>query len=174
MCKRLSVVNTWTILPGLVWLTTVSLNELSSYWSALSQAIYTSHTYTQMHVHYRQAPNVTLHYTHIHTCMHTHIRLFTVTLTVALNPPLVQVYTPASDKLTELIIRIWPLIPPCSMELYIGKLMYVYSRTSIIQTPVWHFNVKSIQINEFVRICELSDKIHYLASYIHNAFTHYS
>ena len=42
--------------------------------------------------------------------------------------------------------------------------MYVYSRTLIIQTPVCHFNVKSVQINEFVRISELSDKIHYLVS----------
>ena len=40
----------------------------------------------------------------------------------------------------------------------------IYSRTSIIRTPVCHFNVKSVQINEFVRISELSDKIHYLAS----------
>ena len=39
-----------------------------------------------------------------------------------------------------------------------------YSRTSIIQTPMWHFNVKGVQINESVRISELSDKIHYLAS----------
>ena len=39
-----------------------------------------------------------------------------------------------------------------------------YSRTSIIRTPVCHFNVKSVQINEFVQISELSDKIHYLAS----------
>ena len=42
--------------------------------------------------------------------------------------------------------------------------IHMYSRTSIIQTPVCHFNVKSVQINEFVRISELSDKIHYLAS----------
>ena len=27
-----------------------------------------------------------------------------------------------------------------------------------------HFNVKGVQISEFVRISELSDKIHYLAS----------
>ena len=39
-----------------------------------------------------------------------------------------------------------------------------YSRTSIIRTPVCHLNVKGVQINEFVRISELSDKIHYLAS----------
>ena len=39
-----------------------------------------------------------------------------------------------------------------------------YSRTSIIRTPVCHFNVKSVQISEFVRISELSDKICYLAS----------
>ena len=40
----------------------------------------------------------------------------------------------------------------------------IYSRTSIIRTPVCHFNVKSVQISEFVWISELSDKIHYLAS----------
>ena len=34
-----------------------------------------------------------------------------------------------------------------------------YSRTSIIRTPVCHFNVKSVQINEFVRMSEISDKI---------------
>ena len=45
-----------------------------------------------------------------------------------------------------------------------GNSCYVYSRTSIIRTPVCHFNVKGVQINEFVRISELSDKIHYLAS----------
>ena len=39
-----------------------------------------------------------------------------------------------------------------------------YSRTSIIWTPVCHFNVKSVQISEFVRISETSGKIHYLAS----------
>ena len=44
--------------------------------------------------------------------------------------------------------------------------MYKYSRTSIIRTPVCHFNVTGVQINEFVRISELSDKIHYLASYV--------
>ena len=33
-----------------------------------------------------------------------------------------------------------------------------YSRTSIIRTPMCHFNVKSVQISEFVRISELSDK----------------
>ena len=38
------------------------------------------------------------------------------------------------------------------------------SRTSIIRTPECHFNVKGVQINEFVRISELSDKMHYLAS----------
>ena len=39
----------------------------------------------------------------------------------------------------------------------------IYSRTSIIRTPVCHLNVKGVQINEFVRISELSDKIQYLA-----------
>ena len=29
-----------------------------------------------------------------------------------------------------------------------------------------HFNVKSVQINEFIWISELSDKIHCLASYL--------
>ena len=44
------------------------------------------------------------------------------------------------------------------------QLFCIYSRTSIIRTPVGHFNVKGVQMNEFVRISELSDKIHYLAS----------
>ena len=35
---------------------------------------------------------------------------------------------------------------------------YEYSRTSIIRTPLCHFNVKSVQISEFVQISELSDK----------------
>ena len=39
-----------------------------------------------------------------------------------------------------------------------------YSRTSIIRTPVCHFNVKGVQVNGFVQISEFSDKIHYLAS----------
>ena len=42
--------------------------------------------------------------------------------------------------------------------------VYIYSRISIIWTPVCHVNVKGVQINEFVRISELSDKIYYLAS----------
>ena len=45
-----------------------------------------------------------------------------------------------------------------------GTLEAIYSRTSIIRTPVCHFNFKGVQINEFVRISELSDKIHFLAS----------
>ena len=62
-----------------------------------------------------------------------------------------------------------------AMPLYKGTntsirhIMYInysdkYSRTSIIRTPVCHSNVKGVQINEFVWISELSDKIHYLAS----------
>ena len=43
----------------------------------------------------------------------------------------------------------------------------MYSRTSIIQTPVCHLNVKSVQINEFVWISELSDKMYYLASQLY-------
>ena len=39
-----------------------------------------------------------------------------------------------------------------------------YSRTSITWTPKYHFNVKGIQISEFIRISELIDKMHYLAS----------
>ena len=42
--------------------------------------------------------------------------------------------------------------------------LYMYSRTLIIRTPVSHFSVKGVQINEFVWISELSDKIDYLAS----------
>ena len=33
-----------------------------------------------------------------------------------------------------------------------------YSRTSIIRTPMCHFNVEGVQISEFVRISELSNK----------------
>ena len=44
--------------------------------------------------------------------------------------------------------------------------VYIYSRISIIRTPVYHFNIKGVQINELVRISELSDKMHYLASYV--------
>ena len=40
----------------------------------------------------------------------------------------------------------------------------MYSRTSIIRTPVCYYDVKGIQINEFVQISELSDKMYYLAS----------
>ena len=47
---------------------------------------------------------------------------------------------------------------------YLYVYIYIYSRTPIIRTPVCHFNIKGVQINEFVRISELSDKIHYLAS----------
>ena len=39
-----------------------------------------------------------------------------------------------------------------------------YSRTSIIQTPMCHLNVRGVQISEFVRISELSDQTHYLDS----------
>ena len=45
--------------------------------------------------------------------------------------------------------------------------IYIYSRTLIIRTPMCHFNVEGVQINEFVRISELSDKIHYLASQLY-------
>ena len=54
-------------------------------------------------------------------------------------------------------------IPPAHVT-YITYKIYIYSRTSIIRTPVCHLNVKGVQINEFVQISELSDKIHYLAS----------
>ena len=42
-----------------------------------------------------------------------------------------------------------------------------YIRTSIIWTPVYHFNVKGVKINEFVSISGLSDKIHYLFCYVY-------
>ena len=57
----------------------------------------------------------------------------------------------------------------CNISIYgniVSSLIYIYSRTSIIRIPVCHFNVIGVQINEFVWISELSDKIHYLASYI--------
>ena len=43
--------------------------------------------------------------------------------------------------------------------MYVCSSMYIrmYSRTSIIRTPVCHFNVKGVQINGFVWISELSD-----------------
>ena len=34
----------------------------------------------------------------------------------------------------------------------------MYSRKSIIRTPMCHFNVKSVQISKFIRISELSNK----------------
>ena len=37
-------------------------------------------------------------------------------------------------------------------------LKYRYSRTSIIRTPMCHFNVKGVQISEFIQINELSNK----------------
>ena len=71
-------------------------------------------------------------------------------------------------SLNEIIyIRMYACMYGC-MDVCVCMYVYVYvcmySRTSIIQTPVCHFNVKGVQINEFVRISELSDKIHYLAS----------
>ena len=51
----------------------------------------------------------------------------------------------------------------------------MYSRTSIIRTPLCHFNVKGVQINEFVWISEISDKIIILFSYLtiyNNVFIH--
>ena len=53
---------------------------------------------------------------------------------------------------------------PLYHYIYIYIYIYIYSRTSIIQTPLCHVNVKGVQINEFVQVSELSDKIHYLAS----------
>ena len=50
------------------------------------------------------------------------------------------------------------------LEAVDGVNILQYSRTSIIRTLVCHFNDKGVQINEFVWISELSDKIHYLAS----------
>ena len=44
------------------------------------------------------------------------------------------------------------------MYIYTYSYKYIYSRTSIIRTPLCHFNIKSVQISEFVRIGELSDK----------------
>ena len=61
--------------------------------------------------------------------------------------------TLSSADLSSLILNYTALL---------STLSYIYSRTSIIRTPVCHFNVKSVQINEFVRISELSDKMHYL------------
>ena len=48
-----------------------------------------------------------------------------------------------------------------SMKLILWNLCTVGSH---IQTPMCRFNGKVVQINEFVRISELSDKTHYLAS----------
>ena len=50
------------------------------------------------------------------------------------------------------------------VQVYVCMYICIYSRTSIIQTPMCHLNVKGVQISKFVRISELSDKIHYLAS----------
>ena len=48
--------------------------------------------------------------------------------------------------------------------MYVYVCMCMYSRTSIIRTPLCHFHVKGVQISEFVQMSELSDKIRYLAS----------
>ena len=53
------------------------------------------------------------------------------------------------------------------VQVYVCMYICIYNRTSIIQTPnksMCHLNVNGVQISEFVRISELSDKIHYLAS----------
>ena len=42
---------------------------------------------------------------------------------------------------------------PCYISIKIK-----YSRTSIIRTPMCHLNLKGVQIREFVRVGELSDK----------------
>ena len=56
--------------------------------------------------------------TRAHTHTHTPASLVMVTFTVAgppsLNRSLVQVYTPASVKITERITRTLPLLPPYS------------------------------------------------------------
>ena len=50
------------------------------------------------------------------------------------------------------------------LKLKMNPHKHKYSRNSIIRTPMCDFNVKGVQITEFFRISELSDKIHYLAS----------
>ena len=66
------------------------------------------------------------------------------------------------SKLLVLYLSAFLLSPP--VLILVLEKFPKYSRTSIIRTPVCHFNVKGVQINEFVQISELSDKIHYLAS----------
>jgi len=50
---------------------------------------------------------------------------------------------------------------------------YVYSRTSIIQTPLCYLYHKSVQINEFVRISEAHSLIYKVVIKYSNR-THYS
>ena len=54
--------------------------------------------------------------------------------------------------------------PSIYMHIMLPEAKCNYSRTSIIRTPVCHFNVKGVQINKFVQISELSAKMHYLGS----------
>ena len=56
--------------------------------------------------------------------------------------------------------------PICKVLWIVDICTYMYSRTSIIQTSNRYATsiLKGVQINEFVRISESSDKIHYLAS----------
>ena len=76
---------------------------------ALSHTNYTDHTYTHNVMYIATQEAHINHYTLGVQCIHTHtqtdIRLFTVTVTVSVDPPLVQVYSPASDKLTDVITR---------------------------------------------------------------------
>ena len=37
----------------------------------------------------------------------------------------------------------------------------LFSRISIIRTPIYHLSVKGVQVSKFARISELSDKIQY-------------
>ena len=64
------------------------------------------------------------------------------------------------DSWEQLIVQydIWALAFPWSK---VSKCYIIYSRTSIIWTPMCHFNIKDVQISE------LSDKIHYLTSYLY-------
>ena len=85
-----------------------------------------------------------------------------------INPIIASASTNRINDIKYLVFNELHLFFFLSYKLQIAKInISKYSRTSIIiQTPVavCHFNVKGVQISEFVRISELSDKIHYLAS----------
>ena len=62
-------------------------------------------------------------------------------------------------------IKFWWSQRKLFMDMNLQLYHYPFPPTIVCTVgPLCHFNVKSVQINEFVQLRELSDKIHYLAS----------